>query len=76
MSSRVILLDGVNVGRHCRLRRTIVDKDVKIPQNTTIGYDLEHDRQRGLLVTEQGIVVIAKAELPETFVDPHRSGSD
>jgi ADP-glucose pyrophosphorylase len=41
---------------------------VKIPQNTTIGYDLDHDRRRGLLVSEQGVVVIAKAELPETFI--------
>jgi glucose-1-phosphate adenylyltransferase len=62
-----ILFDGVDVGRHCRLRRVIVDKDVKIPQNTTVGYDLEQDRRRGFTVTEQGIVVIAKAELPETF---------
>jgi glucose-1-phosphate adenylyltransferase len=62
-----LLFDGVEVGRHCRLRRAIVDKDVKIPQNTTIGHDLEHDRKRGFTVTEQGVVVIAKAELPETF---------
>ena len=40
-----------------------------IPANTTIGYDLNHDKQRGFLVTEQGVVVIAKAELPETFSD-------
>jgi glucose-1-phosphate adenylyltransferase len=63
-----ILFDGVDVGRHSRLRRVIVDKDVKIPQNTTIGYDLDHDRQRGFTVTEQGVVVIAKDEAPETFL--------
>jgi glucose-1-phosphate adenylyltransferase len=63
-----ILFDGVDVGRHCRIRKAIIDKDVKIPQNTTIGYNLEHDRQRGFQVTEQGVVVIAKAELPETFL--------
>ncbi len=62
-----ILFDGVEVGRHCRIRRAIVDKDVKIPQNSTIGHDLEEDRRRGFTVTEQGVVVIAKAELPETF---------
>lgn len=61
-----ILFDGVDVGRHCRIRRAIIDKDVKIPPNSTIGFDLEHDRQRHM-VTEQGVVVIAKAELPETF---------
>ena len=62
-----ILFDGVNVGRHCRLRRVIVDKEVRIPENTTIGYDLEHDRRRGFGVTEQGVVVVPKAEPPETF---------
>ena len=44
-----ILFEGVNVGRHCRLRRVIVDKNVKIPPGTIIGYDVEHDRRRGLL---------------------------
>ena len=63
-----LLFDGVDVGRYCRIKRAIVDKEVKIPPNTTIGYDLDHDRRRGLQVTEQGVVVIAKAELPETFV--------
>ena len=62
-----ILFEGVDVGRHSRVRKAIVDKDVRIPQNTTIGYDLEQDRKRGFLVTEQGVVVIAKDEVPETF---------
>jgi glucose-1-phosphate adenylyltransferase len=63
-----ILFDGVDVGRHCRVRRAIVDKDVKIPANTTIGYDLAEDRRRGFVVTEQGIVVIGKAELSDSFM--------
>jgi glucose-1-phosphate adenylyltransferase len=62
-----ILFEGVDVGRHCRIRRAIIDKEVKIPAHTTIGYNLDHDRQRGFTVTEQGAVVIAKAELPESF---------
>jgi len=66
-----ILFEGVDVGRHCRIRRAIIDKDVKIPANTTIGYDLEHDRRRGFQVTEQGVVVIAKDELPESFSGRH-----
>lgn len=67
-----ILFDGVVVGRHCRIRRAIIDKDVEIPPHTTIGYDLEHDRHRGFMVTEQGVVVIAKAELPEAFTERAR----
>ncbi len=62
-----ILFDGVDVGRHCRIKRAIIDKDVKIPPHSQIGHDLAYDRQRGFTVTEQGVVVIAKAELPEAF---------
>jgi glucose-1-phosphate adenylyltransferase len=64
-----ILFDGVNVGRHCRIRRAIIDKEVQIPPHVTIGYNSEHDRQRGFTITEQGVVVIAKSELPETFAE-------
>ena len=60
-----ILMDGVDVGRHSKIRRTIIDKGVKIPPNTTIGYDLEADRQR-FTVTDTGIVVVPKgAEIEE-----------
>ena len=67
-----ILGERVDVGRYCRIRRAIIDKDVQIPAHATIGYDLEHDRQRGFTVTEQGVVVIAKAERPEVFLSPKR----
>ena len=54
-----ILMDGVEVGRHSRIRRAIIDKGVKIPPRTTIGYDLELDRKR-FTVSDSGIVVIPK----------------
>jgi glucose-1-phosphate adenylyltransferase len=60
-----ILMDGVEIGRHSKIRRTIIDKGVKIPSGTTIGYDLEADRQR-FTVTDSGIVVVPKgAEITE-----------
>ncbi len=62
-----ILFEGVEVGRHCRLRNAIVDKYVKIPPNTIIGYDLEKDLQRGFKMSPNGIIVIPKAESPESF---------
>jgi glucose-1-phosphate adenylyltransferase len=68
MVEESILFVGVDVGRHCKIKRAIIDKEVFIPSGTTIGYDLEEDKRRGFTVTEQGIVVIPKAELPETFV--------
>ena len=54
-----ILLDDVEIGRNCRIRRAIIDKHVKIPAGTEIGYDLEEDRKR-FTVSEEGIVVISK----------------
>ena len=59
-----ILMDGVEVGRHSRIKRTIIDKGVRIPKNTTIGYDLEHDRER-FTVTDSGIVVVPKGTVVE-----------
>lgn len=67
-----ILFDGVDVGRYSRIRRAIIDKDVKLPPYTVIGYDQEFDRKRGFTITEQGVVVIPKSELPETFLAPNR----
>jgi glucose-1-phosphate adenylyltransferase len=60
-----ILMDGVEVGRHSKIRRAIIDKGVKLPPNTTIGYDLEADREK-YTVTDSGIVVVPKgAEIEE-----------
>jgi glucose-1-phosphate adenylyltransferase len=61
-----VLLDGVEVGRHAVVRRAIVDKNVVIPENARIGMDPEHDRARGLTVTDSGLVVIGKGQvIPE-----------
>jgi len=62
-----ILMDGVEVGRHSKIRRAIIDKGVKLPPGTTIGYDLELDRQR-FTVTDSGIVVVPKGATIEERV--------
>lgn len=54
-----ILFSHVNIGRHCRIRRAIIDRDVHIPEGTVIGYDAESDRQR-YFVTETGITVVTR----------------
>lgn len=54
-----VLMEGVDVGRHSRIRRAIIDKGVVIPPRSVIGYDPEQDRQR-FTVTESGIVIIPK----------------
>lgn len=62
-----ILMEGVEVGRHSKIRRAIIDKGVKLPPGTTIGYDLEHDRER-FTVTDSGIVVVPKGATVEERV--------
>ncbi|HBJ33694.1 MAG TPA: glucose-1-phosphate adenylyltransferase [Planctomycetaceae bacterium] len=62
-----ILLEGVDVGRHCRIRRAIIDKGVHIPAGTEIGYAQDQDRARGWMITESGLVVIARGELVESM---------
>ncbi len=57
-----ILFDGVEVGRHARIRRAILDKEVKVPAGFEIGYNRELDLARGLTVSDEGITVVAKAE--------------
>src|SRR5579864_8776068 len=54
-----ILFSHVNVGRHCRIRRAIIDRDVHIPEGTTIGFDPEADRQK-YFVTDTGITVVTR----------------
>jgi len=54
-----ILLEGVQVGRHARVRRAVVDKDVIIPPGMVIGYDPDADRKR-FTVSPGGVVVIPK----------------
>jgi glucose-1-phosphate adenylyltransferase len=62
-----ILMPGVRVGRHARLRRAIVDRDVLLPRGALIGYNLDEDRRRHT-VTDDGVVVVTVDEEP--FIGP------
>ena len=59
-----VIMDHCDIGRHTKLRRAILDKNVRIPQDATVGYDLDADRARGWHVTESGIVVIGREHSP------------
>jgi len=54
-----ILMPDVEIGRYSRVRRAIVNTGVKLPESSSIGYDLEADRAKGYTVTEAGVVVVA-----------------
>lgn len=57
--SRSVIMDNVDIGRRCRVKNAIIDKNVILQPGVDIGYDLERDRQR-FTVSENGIVVIPK----------------
>jgi glucose-1-phosphate adenylyltransferase len=52
-----VILDNCDIGRRAKIRRAILDKNVRVPADATIGYDEVQDR-RLYSVTESGIVVV------------------
>jgi glucose-1-phosphate adenylyltransferase len=58
-----ILMPGVRVGRHARLRRAIIDRDVLIPRGALVGYNPEEDRRRHT-VSDSGVVVVTTDDEP------------
>ena len=56
-------MPGVRVGRHARIRRAIVDRDVFVPRGALIGFNAEEDRRRHT-VSDSGIVVVTTDDEP------------
>jgi len=55
-----ILFESVQIGRHAKIRKAIIDENIYIPDGLEIGFDPEEDRLRGCVVTDSGIVVVTK----------------
>jgi glucose-1-phosphate adenylyltransferase len=54
-----VILEGVTVGRHCKIKKAIIDKENNIPPRTEIGYNPKEDSKR-FTVTPRGIVAVPK----------------
>lgn len=52
-----VILDNCDIGRRAKIRNAILDKNVRIPEGATIGYDLDNDKKFHH-VTDNGIVVV------------------
>lgn len=55
--SHSVLFNHVKIGRNAKIHRCIIDKHVVVPDNETIGIDLDKDRAR-FTVSDSGIVVV------------------
>ena len=60
-----IFFNHVNIGRHCKIRRAIIDRHVNLPEGTVIGYDRDADKAR-YSVSEGGVVVVVR---PESMIE-------
>ncbi len=54
-----VIFSHVNIGRHCRIRHAIIDRDVHIPDGTVIGYDQNEDRKK-YFVSPTGLTVVTR----------------
>ncbi len=52
-----VILDNCDIGRRAKIRRAILDKNVRVAADSTIGYNEEQDR-RLYHITETGLVVV------------------
>ena len=66
-----LLLPGVSVGRNCHIRKAIIDEGCVIPDNTTIGGNLEQNRRR-FHVSPGGVTLVT----PEMLRDLHDAESN
>ena len=59
-----VLLPESEVGRHCRIKKAIIDRGCNIPANTIIGYDREEDNKY-FRVTDNGVTLVTPNMLAE-----------
>jgi len=52
-----VVLPNVDIGRHCNIKRAVIDKGCRVPEGLTVGQDAQHDSER-FYRTDQGITLI------------------
>lgn len=57
-----VILPEVNIGRHCRISKAVIDKGCTIPANTIIGENIEEDKKR-FYVSAGGVVLVTPDQL-------------
>ena len=58
-----VIMDNCDIGRRAKVRRAILDKNVRVPEDTS-RLRSRADRARGWHVTDSGIVVIGRQHSP------------
>ena len=63
-----IILDNCDIGRRAKVRRAILDKNVRIPEDATVGYDLE--RRVSFITSPKAASSWSKAIAPTSISRP------
>ncbi|WP_040522309.1 glucose-1-phosphate adenylyltransferase [Aliiglaciecola lipolytica] len=58
-----VILPDVEIMRHCRIRRAIIDRGCIIPEGMVIGHSRQDDEARGFRVTEKGVTLVTREML-------------
>lgn len=63
-----VILPQASIGRHCKLRKVILDEGCHLPPHTTIGYDAKEDARR-FHRSPEGVVLVTHAMI-EALAQP------
>ncbi len=63
-----VILPDVDIGRHCRIRKAVIERWTRIPAHTVVGENPEDDAER-FHVAEDGIVVVTPEMLERVAAD-------
>lgn len=58
-----LILPKVNIGRHVKIRRAIINSGCDIPDGMCIGMNKQQDMLRGFRISDEGIVLVTKEML-------------
>ncbi|WP_228068089.1 MULTISPECIES: glucose-1-phosphate adenylyltransferase [unclassified Neisseria] len=58
-----VILPGVHIGRNCRLKNCIIERNCVIPDNTVIGVNREEDAERFRISSGGNVVLVTPAML-------------
>jgi glucose-1-phosphate adenylyltransferase len=61
-----VIFPDVTIGRHCDIRRAILDRGCIVPEGEKIGVDIQADRKR-FHVTDKGVVLVTPEMLGQDF---------
>ena len=61
-----VIFPDVDIGRHCKIKRAILDRGCQLPEGSEIGFNLQEDRKR-YHVSENGVVLVTPEMLGQDF---------